>query len=352
MDIRKLAQEKINQKTKPLGSLGLLEEIAVQLCAIQNTLMPAITKKRLLVFAASHGVADEGVSAYPKEVTGQMVLNFLRGGAAINVLTRHGGIELCVIDVGVEMDFGSDVDSRLFFNRKVRYGTRNFLKEPAMTFSEFSKAIETGREQVRLAKFANVSLLGIGEMGIGNTTSASAICSALLGLAAEETVGRGTGASDETMKRKIRVVKEAIEKHKIENADVIHWLSCVGGFEIVAMTGVLLEAAEQKLPVVVDGFIATAAALAAIQMNSGVKDVCFWGHCSNEKAHKQILNALGAKPLLNLDMRLGEGTGAALAMHLIEAAAKIMSEMASFEEANVSQATSTFQNHKPQRSGR
>ncbi|MFN3346020.1 MAG: nicotinate-nucleotide--dimethylbenzimidazole phosphoribosyltransferase, partial [Chloroherpetonaceae bacterium] len=274
MNIQKLAQEKINQKTKPLGSLGLLEEVAVQLCVIQNTLSPAITKKRMLVFAASHGIADEGVSAYPKEVTGQMVLNFLRGGAAINVLTVHGGIELCVTDVGVDMDFGSDVDSRIFFNRKVRYGTRNFLKEPAMTFAEFSKAVEAGREQVRLAKFAGVSLLGIGEMGIGNTTSASAIVSALLGLPAEETVGRGTGASDETMKRKIRAVAEAIEKHRVDDADVIHWLSCVGGFEIVAMVGVLLEAAEHKIPVVVDGFIATAAALAAIQMNNDVQAIC------------------------------------------------------------------------------
>ncbi len=336
MNIQKLAQEKINQKTKPLGSLGLLEEVAVQLCVIQNTLSPTITKKRMLVFAASHGIADEGVSAYPKEVTGQMVLNFLRGGAAINVLSAHGGIELCVIDVGVEMDFGSDVDSRIFFNRKVRYGTRNFLKEPAMTFSEFSKAIEAGREQVRLAKFAGVSLLGIGEMGIGNTTSASAIVSALLGLPAEETVGRGTGASDETMKRKIRAVEESIEKHKIDDADVIHWLSCVGGFEIVAMVGVLLEAAEHKIPVVVDGFIATAAALAAIQMNDSVQSICFWGHLSNENAHKRVLAGLGAKPLLHLEMRLGEGTGAALAMHLIEAAAKIMTEMASFDEAGVS----------------
>ncbi len=336
MEIQKLAQEKINQKTKPLGSLGLLEEIAVQLCVIQNTLMPTIAKKRMLIFAASHGIADEGVSAYPKEVTGQMVLNFLRGGAAINVLTRHGGIELCVIDVGVDMDFGSDVDSHLFFNRKVRYGTRNFLKEPAMTFSEFSKAIEGGREQVRLAKFAKVSLLGIGEMGIGNTTSASAIFSAMLGWSAEETVGRGTGANDLTLRRKIQVVEQAIAKHKIENADVAHWLSCVGGFEIVAMVGVLLEAAEQKIPVVVDGFIATAAALAAIKMNDNVRDICFWGHCSNEKAHKQILNYIGAKPLLNLDMRLGEGTGAALAMHLVEAAAKIMCDMASFEDAKVS----------------
>ncbi len=336
MEIQKLAQEKINQKTKPLGSLGLLEEVAVQLCVIQNTLTPTIAKKRMLVFAASHGIADEGVSAYPKEVTGQMVLNFLRGGAAINVLTRHGGIELCVIDVGVDMDFGDNIDSHLFFNRKVRYGTRNFLKGPAMTFPEFSKAIEAGREQVRLAKFANVSLLGIGEMGIGNTTSASAIFSALLGWPAEETVGRGTGASDSILKRKVQVVEQAIAKHKIENADVAHWLSCVGGFEIVAMVGVLLEAAERKIPVVVDGFIATAAALAAIKMNGNVRDICFWGHCSNEKAHKRILNDIGAKPLLNLDMRLGEGTGAALAMHLVEAAAKIMCDMASFEDAGVS----------------
>ncbi len=336
MEIQKLAQEKINQKTKPLGSLGLLEEIAVQLCVIQNTLMPTIAKKRMLIFAASHGIADEGVSAYPKEVTGQMVLNFLRGGAAINVLTRHGGIELCVIDAGVDMDFGDNIDSHLFFNRKVRYGTRNFLNEPAMTFAEFSKAIEAGREQVRLARFAKVSLLGIGEMGIGNTTSASAIFSALLGWSGEETVGRGTGASDSILKRKIQVVEQAIAKHKIDNADVVHWLSCVGGFEIVAMVGVLLEAAEQKIPVVVDGFIATAAALAAIRMNENVQDICFWGHCSNEKAHKQILNAIDAKPLLNLDMRLGEGTGAALAMHLVEAAAKIMCDMASFEDAKVS----------------
>ncbi len=336
MEIQKLAQEKINQKTKPLGSLGVLEEIAVQLCVIQNTLMPTIAKKRMLIFAASHGIADEGVSAYPKEVTGQMVLNFLHAGAAINVLTRHGGIELCVIDVGVDMDFGSEVDSHLFFNRKVRCGTRNFLKEPAMTFSEFSKAIEAGREQVRLAKFANVSLLGIGEMGIGNTTSASTIFSALLGWSAEETVGRGTGANDLTLRRKIQVVEQAIARHKIENADVAHWLSCVGGFEIVAMVGVLLEAAEQRIPVVIDGFIATAAALAAIKMNENVQNICFWGHCSNEKAHKQILNYIGAKPLLHLDMRLGEGTGAALAMHLVEAAAKIMCDMASFEDAKVS----------------
>jgi nicotinate-nucleotide--dimethylbenzimidazole phosphoribosyltransferase len=336
MEIQKLAQEKINQKTKPLGSLGLLEEVAVQLCVLQNTLTPTIAKKRMLIFAASHGIADEGVSAYPKEVTGQMVLNFLRGGAAINVLTRHGGIELCVIDVGVDMDFGDNIDSHLFFNRKVRYGTRNFLKEPAMTFPEFSKAIEAGREQVRLAKFAKVSLLGIGEMGIGNTTSASAFFSALLGWSAEETVGRGTGASDSALERKIQVVKQAVAHHKIENADVAHWLSCVGGFEIVAMAGALLEAAEQRIPVVIDGFIATAAALAAIHMNENVQDICFWGHCSNEKAHKQILNHIGAKPLLNLDMRLGEGTGAALAMHLVEAAAKIMCDMASFEDAKVS----------------
>lgn len=336
MNIQKLAQEKINQKTKPLGSLGLLEEVAVQLCVIQNSLSPTITKKRMLVFAASHGIADEGVSAYPKEVTGQMVLNFLRGGAAINVLTKHGDIELCVIDVGVDTDFENNRSTGHFFNRKVRHGTRNFLKEPAMTFSEFSKAIEAGREQVRLAKFANVSLLGIGEMGIGNTTSASAVVSALMKLSATEAVGRGTGVSDESMKRKIRVVEEAVAKYRIEDGDVVHWLSCVGGFEIVAMTGVLLEALEQKIPVVVDGFIATAASLAAIQMNDGVKEICFWGHCSNEKAHKQVLEYLGAKPLLYLDMRLGEGTGAALAMHLIEAAAKIMCEMASFEEAGVS----------------
>ncbi|MDW8438016.1 MAG: nicotinate-nucleotide--dimethylbenzimidazole phosphoribosyltransferase, partial [Chloroherpetonaceae bacterium] len=311
MRIQKLAQEKLNRKTKPLGSLGRLEDIAIQLCEIQQTLEPKITKKRTLVFAASHGIDEEGVSAYPREVTGQMVLNFLRGGAAINVFARCGNIELSVIDVGVDAGFGNGSDSPMFFNRKIRCGTRNFLKEPAMTFAEFSKAIEAGREQARLAKFANVSLLGVGEMGIGNTTSASALFSALLDLPAEETVGRGTGIDDERLARKVQVVKRALEKHRLDGADAAHWLSHVGGFEIVAMTGVLLEAADLRLPVVVDGFVSTAAAVAAIQLNPSVKEICFWAHCSNEKAHKQVLDILGATPILSLDMRLGEGTGAA-----------------------------------------
>lgn len=338
MNVEKLAREKINQKTKPLGSLGLLEALAVQLCAIQRSLSPVIAKKRTLVFAASHGVADEGVSAYPKEVTAQMVLNFLRGGAAINVFARHCDVELSVIDVGVDAEIAVEADSRLFFNRKVRAGTRNFLNEPAMTFAEFSKAIEAGREQARLAKFAGVSLLGIGEMGIGNTTSASALFSALLKLPAEETVGRGTGIDDERLKRKVQVVQRALETHWVEDADAAHWLSRVGGFEIVAMTGALLEATDLGLPVVVDGFVATAAAVSAIQMNEKVKDICFWGHCSDEKAHQRILDIIGATPILNLRMRLGEGTGAVLAMPLIEAAAKMMTEMASFDEAGVSKA--------------
>jgi nicotinate-nucleotide--dimethylbenzimidazole phosphoribosyltransferase len=331
------AWEKIDHKTKPPRSLGKLEKIAVRLAQIQGTFAPTVGRKRICIFAASHGVAAEGVSAYPTEVTGQMVLNFLGGGAAINVLARHGDIDLHVIDVGVDGDSPSQWAPN-FHIRKSRRGTRNFAIEPAMTPGECEQAMEAGREQARLARAAGIELLGIGEMGIGNTTSASALFVALLGITPGSVVGRGTGVTDEGLQRKLGVIEKALELHKAPagSARARHWLEAVGGFEIAAMAGVILEAAACGLPVVIDGFIATAAAAVTFDLDKSSREVCFFSHRSDEQAHGRVLAALDAEPLLDLQMRLGEGTGAALAMHLIEAAAKIMCEMATFDSAGVS----------------
>jgi nicotinate-nucleotide--dimethylbenzimidazole phosphoribosyltransferase len=336
-DIMQQAAAKLDGKTKPLGSLGRLEKIAIQLCGIQQSLSPSVAKKRMLVFAASHGIAAEGVSAFPSEVTAQMVLNFLHGGAAINVLCKHGEIDLQVIDVGVDTEFDSHVrNAENFFSHKIAHGTKNFLHEPAMTAAQCDDAIAAGRDQVTLARKNGIDLLGIGEMGIGNTTAASALYTALLGISPDAVAGRGTGIDDDRLRRKIAVITNALQRHQTPSASPLHWLISVGGFEIAAMTGVILECDAQRLPVVVDGFIATAAAAAAFAMKPRAKEVCFFAHTSDEHAHKLVLQKLGVTPLLDLQMRLGEGTGAALAMHLIDGAAKILCEMASFETAGVS----------------
>ena len=330
------AWEKIDRKTKPPRSLGKLEKIAVRLAQIQRTLAPSVSRKRICIFAASHGVAEEGVSAYPAEVTGQMVLNFLGGGAAINVLARHGDIDLHVIDVGVDAESPAKWAPN-FHIRKSRRGTRNFALQRAMTADECEEAMEAGREQARLARGAGIELLGIGEMGIGNTTSASALFVALLGMTPGSVVGRGTGVTDDGLQRKLEVIEKALERHATSSPERgRHWLEAVGGFEIAAMTGVILEAKAIGLPVVIDGFIATAAAAVAFAIDEAARAICFFSHRSDEQAHGRVLAALDAEPLLDLQMRLGEGTGAALAMHLIEAAAKILGEMATFDSAGVS----------------
>lgn len=332
------AQEKIDRKTKPKGSLGILEQVAVRLASLQLTLEPTLTRKRICVYAGTHGVTAEGVSAYPSTVTGQMVLNFLRGGAAINVLARHAGIELHVIDTGVDTTWPDEIANEPnFFSRPIRNGTRNFLNEPAMTPQECERAIDIGREQVRIAREQGVHLLGIGEMGIGNTTSASCLLAVLCGFSPDEAVGRGTGVSDAVLVRKTQVIAEAIERHSVSASGQLgfYWLQVVGGFEIAAMTGTILAAAQAGLPIVVDGFIATAAAAAAFQMDPRSRDVCFFSHRSDEQAHGKALRALSVEPLLDLKMRLGEGTGAALAMPILEASAKLLCEMATFDTANV-----------------
>jgi nicotinate-nucleotide--dimethylbenzimidazole phosphoribosyltransferase len=344
--IRLLALQSMNQKTKPPGSLGILEKVAIRIAGLQQTIRPTLSRKRICVFAGSHGVCDENISAYPSQVTEQMVLNFLRGGAAINVLARHGQIDVHVIDTGVQASWPPQLAKNSeFYFRSIRPGTFNFTREPAMSPDECIRAIEIGREQVRIAVADEIDLLGVGEMGIGNTTAASALLAALSGMNAEEVAGRGTGIGDEALQRKVEVIRIALNKYgrSISDPAGLYWLRTVGGFEIAAMAGTILEAALANLPVVIDGFIATAAAAAAFDIDSRSKEVCFFSHRSEEKGHGRALDLLGAEPLLDLKMRLGEGTGAALAMPILEASTKILTEMATFESASVSR---SFQEEK------
>jgi nicotinate-nucleotide--dimethylbenzimidazole phosphoribosyltransferase len=341
--ITEAARIKIARKTKPLGSLGVLENVAVRLAGLQKTLAPKLSRKRICIYAGTHGITAEGVSAYPSEVTGQMVLNFLQGGAAINVLARHAGIDLHIIDTGVDAVWPEEIAGKPnFFIRSIRRGSRNFLIEPAMSRKECEQAIGIGREQVQRAQTDGIEVLGIGEMGIGNTTAASCLLAVLCGFSPAEAVGRGTGVSDAILSRKIEVISRAIERHSPAAAGELglYWLQAVGGFEIAAMTGTILAAAEISLPLVVDGFIATAAAAAAFQINPTSRQVCFFSHRSDEQAHGKALRALQVEFLLDLKMRLGEGTGAALAMPVLEAATKVFCEMATFDTANVSGAVS------------
>ncbi|GAQ95410.1 nicotinate-nucleotide--dimethylbenzimidazole phosphoribosyltransferase [Thermodesulfovibrio aggregans] len=328
-----IAWKRLNNLTKPQGSLGKLEEIAAKLVAIYENPMPEIKKKAVLVFASDHGVTQEGVSAYPKEVTAQMVFNFLRGGAGINVLARHAGAEVVVVDVGVDYDF-EKVNGLI--SKKVVKGTGNIAKGPALTRGDAMKCIEIGIEVVKEYHSKGYNLFATGEMGIGNTTPSSAVVSVLTNSPVEEVTGRGTGIDEETFKRKVEVIKRAIEINKPDASDPVDVLSKVGGPEIGAISGVVLCCASLRIPVVVDGFISTAGALIAYCINPAVKDYIFASHNSVEKGHKRALDFMGLKPLLDLNLRLGEGTGAALAMTIIEAGLKIYREMATFDEAGVS----------------
>lgn len=327
------AQARLDDLTKPPGSLGRLEEVARRLAAIQRTVRPAIRRKRVYTLAGDHGVTEEGVSAFPREVTPQMVLNFLRGGAAINVLTRHVGAEIAVVDVGVDYDFGG---AGGLIHAKVARGTRNLARGPAMTREEALRAVGVGAELAARAAADRVDLLGVGEMGIGNTTPASAILAALTGLAPDEVVGRGTGIDDAGLRRKADAIARGLAVNRPDPADPLDVLAKVGGLEIAAMTGLCLGAAARRLPVVVDGFISTSAALVAVRLAPAAAQYLFLSHLSQERAHIRMVEHFGQNPLLVLELRLGEGTGAALAMSILEASAKILSEMATFGEAGVS----------------
>ncbi|RMG59102.1 MAG: nicotinate-nucleotide--dimethylbenzimidazole phosphoribosyltransferase [Deltaproteobacteria bacterium] len=324
----------LDNLTKPKGSLGRLEEFALRYCLIRGETMPGEVKKRIYTFAGDHGVTEEGVSAYPREVTPQMVLNMKSGGAGINVLARHVGAEVRVVDVGVDAEFE---ESGILLVRKVRRGSRNMTKGPALTVEEAVRAVEVGISLAREAKEEGITILGTGDMGIGNTTPSAALFSALLPASPEEVTGRGTGIDDGTLARKKEVVRRALEVNKKSVSEgPLEALAAVGGLEIAAITGLVLGGASVKIPVVIDGFISTAGALVAMRLAPEVRDYLFLSHLSAERGHALFCEREGISPILDLGMRLGEGTGAALAMSLIEAGVKIYREMATFDSAGVS----------------
>jgi nicotinate-nucleotide--dimethylbenzimidazole phosphoribosyltransferase len=335
----------LNQKTMPRGALGEFGELAKQIARIQKTLQPKVGRSAIIVFAGDHGVSEEGVSAYPKEVTWQMVENFLAGGAAINVLARAQGIRLFVVDAGVDHDFTAAVPepSELigtFLSQKMGPGTANFAHGPAMTLGQAQTCLDKGRDSARFAiQMSACQALGFGEMGIGNTTSAAALICKLLKLSPQDVVGRGTGIGDEKLKLKLAVVAKGLALHAQAQSPV-EVLACLGGFEIGQMAGAMMEAARLGQILVIDGFITSAALLLAHAIEPAIIQSCVFAHQSEETGHGLVLRALGVKPLLKLGLRLGEGSGAALAMPLLKSAAAILSEMASFSSSGVSESDS------------
>jgi nicotinate-nucleotide--dimethylbenzimidazole phosphoribosyltransferase len=338
----KRAAEHQARLTMPAGALGRLLELGQQLCAVQETLAPRADPAAVVVLAADHGVAEEGVSAYPQEVTGQMLANFLGGGAAINVLARRQGARVHVVDLGVKNPPAGKVSGlALAGTTSLGPGTANFLKGPAMTPGQAARAQEVGSRVVRECLVPDgVRVVALGEMGIGNTTSASALTAALTGLPAAEVTGRGTGLDDAGWRHKVTVVERALERHfpgRRGPAEAVEALAKVGGFEIAGMAGVVREAAARRMLVVLDGFISSAAGLVAARREPGVRPYLVAGHRSVEAGHRRVLEALELVPLLDLGMRLGEGSGAALALNLVGCAADVMRDMATFAAAGVSE---------------
>ena len=319
----------IDNKTKPIGSLGHLEALALQIGLIQATVTPCIDHPAIFVFAADHGIVAEGVSAYPQEVTWQMVENFLAGGAAINVFARQNHCAIEVIDAGVNHHFGARAG---LVDRKVAFGTRNFALEPAMSTEECALAMERG---MALARDLPGNVVGFGEMGIGNTTAASALMHKLAGIPLLECVGAGTGLSPEGVRRKQAVLEAAVAKHAGID-DPLAVLAAFGGFEIAMMAGAMLQAAALRKVLLIDGFIVTSALLVAARLQPAILDYCVFAHCSDEQGHRLMLEHLNARPLLQLGLRLGEGTGSALALPLLHAAVNFLAEMATFSSAQVS----------------
>jgi len=329
------ARARQTQLTKPPGSLGQLERLSLQLAGISGRLDPPLAKKQVVVMASDHGVTAEGVSAYPAEVTAQMVDNFLNGGAAINVLARQAGAAVTVVDIGVAVPITSDRPQ--FLDRKIAPGSQNMVLGPAMRPDQARQAIETGLAIVdHLAGTAGLDILITGDMGIGNTTPSAAIAAVYTGLTPAEVTGRGTGVDDITLGHKISIVERALQVNQPDPADPLDVLAKVGGFEIGGIAGLILGAAARRIPVIVDGFISTAGALIAAKLAPQAIAFMISGHQSVELGHRAMLTHLGLTPLLNLELRLGEGTGAALALPLVEAAVRILNDMATFDEANIS----------------
>jgi len=322
---------KIDFKTKPIGALGTLEKLALQIGQIQNTLTPKLTNPTIVVFAGDHGIAKEGVSAYPQEVTFQMVMNFLQGGAAINVFSKQNNIDLKIVDAGVNFDFEPNEN---LINAKIAHGTKSFLTEKAMTEVQLQQCFDTGSEIVNSIYEDNCNVIGFGEMGIGNTSSATMLMSYLCNLPIEKCVGRGTGLNDIQLENKIAILKQAQIFHgEIENPKNV--LQTFGGFEVAQMCGAMLAAFKNNMLILVDGFIASNAFLVAYKLNPAILNNAIFCHLSDEFGHHKLLNYLNAEPLLKLNMRLGEGTGCAVAYPIMESAVSFLNNMASFESAGV-----------------
>ncbi len=328
-------QNEMDQKTKPLGALGKLESLALQIGCIQNSLTPSLEKPTILVFAGDHGITEEGVSPYPSEVTGQMVLNFLAGGAAINVFCRQHGIALKVVNAGVKTVLPEHPD---LINFKVAAGTENFKYRAAMTEMEFESAVHRGADLVSVMEAGGTNIIGFGEMGIGNTSSAAAIMACLTSLPFAECVGRGTGLDNAGITHKTRVIEEAVGNCvTLDKTDPRAVLRYFGGLEMAMMAGALLKAAERKLVVMVDGFIASAVALVCLQWYPNCRDYLVFTHLSGERGHQKMLEHIDAQPLVNLGMRLGEGSGVAVVYPIIASAVTFLNEMATFASASVSE---------------
>jgi nicotinate-nucleotide--dimethylbenzimidazole phosphoribosyltransferase len=325
-----LLQKHLDNLTKPPHSLGRLEELARSFGLMRGSTDLILQRRAIFTFAADHGISRAGVSAYPREVTAQMVFNFIHGGAAINVLCRHYGIQNVVVDAGVDYDFPEIAG---LVSRKVGRGTENFLERPAMTVEQAMQSVEAGMDLAQ-----GYDLLGTGDMGIGNTTSSAAICAIFTGLPVEEVVGRGTGVDDDRLRHKTNVILDALARHKPDASNPLDVLAKVGGFEIGAIAGLILGAASRRIPVVVDGFISGAGAMIATRLEPACREYLFFSHVSRERGHRRMLEFFDAHPILDLDMCLGEGTGAAIAMDVITAAVRVYNEMATFDSASVSRA--------------
>lgn len=333
MGIAEALRHKIDFKTKPLGSLGVLEKIAFQIGLIQQTLSPKLIKPAALIFAADHGIATDGVSAFPQEVTFQMVMNYVAGGAGANVFARQHGIDVLIIDAGVNHDFPSDAP---IIDQKIAKSTKSFLHGPAMTIEQCNKAIELGAQSVEKVAKNGTNVIMFGEMGIGNTSSSAMLMHCYTGRDMDDCVGRGTGVNDEGLARKKAILKKALDNYK-PTKDPIEILAYFGGFELVQICGAFLKAAELGMVILCDGFNATAALLAAHAINPNVLDYCIFSHQSDEGGHKYMIQHLGGDPILHLRMRLGEATGAEVAYPLVQSALVFLNEMASFADAGVSE---------------
>jgi len=328
------AQARLDRLTKPVRSLGRLEELATLYAAITREERPKLPRSAIFTFAADHGVTEEGISAYPRAVTAQMVLNFLRGGAGVNVLASHVGTEVRVVDIGVAHEFGPLPG---LISRKVAYGTKNLSREPAMTREEAIQALEVGVNLADDASREGFGLLGTGDMGIGNTTASAAITAVVTRQPVTEVTGRGTGIDDTRYARKIRVIEQALERHRPDSRDPLDVLAKIGGLEIAGLAGLILGAVACRIPVLLDGFITAAAALIAVGLQPLCREYLIASHLSVEQGHRAALDQLGLRPLLDLELRLGEGTGACLGIGLVQAGIKILTQMATFDEAGVSE---------------